>query len=123
MWQRLSASLRLVDDSTKRESIGKTPQEGEMSDEERRGGRDRRQIHEECVVHSGTTKKLNINIFLNALGVILIAVVLVVIIDATSTIRSYHFRFEAVERELGELRARGASLERISFANHPEGKP
>ena len=68
--------------------------------------------HHECTAHSGMTAKLNANLIVNAVGVILIATLLTIAIDIRASTFANGANILHVEQELSELKGRVLELER-----------
>ena len=71
-----------------------------------------RRDEDACMAHSGMLTKLNIQLFLGGLCLLLLSTLLAVVIDTHAKVTTSGYRFDAIDKELADHSNRIASLER-----------
>lgn len=82
--------------------------------EDRRDGKDRRQIHEQCTAHSGLNAKINVLIVLSSIVTICAGISIPMLSSIQSEVAKNTERSISAEKERDKMEERIRVLERVS---------
>ena len=79
---------------------------------------ERRNIHEDCPAHSGVDTKVTINIWLSGLACVILAALLTVSMDISSTLHVSSVRLTMIEGDVDKLEQRVGKVEQDAASKH-----
>ena len=75
-------------------------------------------MHEDCPAHSGVDTKVTINIWLSGLACVILAALLTVSMDISSTLHVSSVRLTMIEGDVEKLEQRVNNVEHEAATNH-----